>query len=174
MTGLITSGAAVLMLATMGRAVAFLVVALAVSYALWLVRVERPSTRRLLPMFLVAVLVQCAHLIEEVWSGFYRAFPPLLGSEPWSERQFVIFNLVWLALFLLTGLGIVRQWRPAYVITMFLAIGGGICNGLGHIALAIRANGYFPGAYTAPLVLAAGIALLVCHFPTVKTTAPAL
>ncbi|MFL5608673.1 MAG: hypothetical protein ACJ8AD_19615, partial [Gemmatimonadaceae bacterium] len=105
------------MLATMGRAVTFLVIALGVSYMLWLFHVERPSTQRLLPMFLVAVIVQCAHLIEEVWSEFYRAFPPVLGSEPWSERQFVIFNLLWLAVFLLTGLGIVRQWRPAYVVT---------------------------------------------------------
>ena len=71
------------------------------------------------------------------------------------------------ALFLLAAIGLRHQWRPAYVASLFLAIGGGIGNGLGHIGLAVRANGYFPGAYTAPLVLVAGIALLVCHYQSV-------
>jgi hypothetical protein len=50
---------------------------------------------------------------------------------------------------------------PAYMIALFLAVGGGIGNGLGHIVLAIRAGGYFPGTYTAPLVFLAGAFLAV-------------
>lgn len=88
-----------------------------------------------------------------------------MGGEPWSSRQFLLFNVVWLAIILVATLGAARQWRPAYVVTLFLAIGGGIGNGLGHVALAIRAGGYFSGLYTAPFALLAGTALLICHRP---------
>lgn len=163
LAGLAIAGASVLMLAAMGRPVILLVVALGVSYAIWLPRSSWPLSRRILPVLIVAVLVQCLHLGEELWSGFYRAFPPVMGSEPWSARRFLMFNGAWLGVFVLAGVGIMRGWRPAYLATLFLAIGGGIGNGLGHIALAIRANGYFPGLYTAPFALAIGIALLERH-----------
>jgi len=82
-----------------------------------------------------------------------------LGSDPWSARQFLIFNLVWLGIFVLAGLGMARGWRPAFVVALFLALGGGIGNGLGHLMLVVRAGGYFPGADTAPLVFLAGSVL---------------
>jgi hypothetical protein len=37
-----------------------------------------------------------------------------------------------------------------------------IANGFGHIALASAADGYFPGLYTAPLLIAAGLWLIAC------------
>jgi hypothetical protein len=163
LAGLTVVGAGALMLAVMGRAVIVLVIALGASYAIWLTRNNWPRTDRILPVFLVAVVVQCVHLSEEMWSEFYRAFPPLMGGEPWSARQFLAFNGAWLAVFLVAAVGVTRRWRPAYLGTLFLAIGGGIGNGLGHIALAIRANGYFPGLYTAPFALGVGIALLMRH-----------
>jgi hypothetical protein len=49
-----------------------------------------------------------------------------------------------------------RGWRPAGVVALFLALGAGIANGLGHLILAVRADGYFPGSYTAPLCFLAG------------------
>ena len=174
LTGLVVIGASALMLAAMGRAVVLLVVALGASYAIWLMRGDWSMTRRVLPVFLVAVLIQCVHLSEEIWSGFFRAFPPMLGGGPWSEPQFVVFNVVWLAVFLAAAIGLEQRWRPAYVATLFLAIGGGIANGLGHIALAIRAEGYFPGLYTAPFALVAGIALLMRHRRVVERVAPAI
>lgn len=174
LTGLVVVGVGALMLAAMGRAVILLVVALGASYAIWLTRRDWSTSRRSLPVLIIAVLVQCVHLTEEIWSGFYRAFPPVMGGEPWSERQFVVFNVVWLAVFLAAAIGIEQRWRPAYVATLFLALGGGIGNGLGHVVLAIRAEGYFPGLYTAPFALVAGIALLTCHRGTVKRVVPAI
>jgi hypothetical protein len=147
------------MFATMGRAVALLAVALLFSYALWLWRKTWPSPSRLLPFYSVAVLIQCAHLVEEYRAEFYKAFPALLGSVAWSASQFLAFNLVWLAIFVVAGIGLAREWRPAYLIALFLALGGGVGNGLGHILLAVRAGGYFPGLYTAPLALLAGALL---------------
>jgi Protein of unknown function with HXXEE motif len=165
LTGLAVAGAAALMLATMGRPVIALVIALWISYAIWVTRADWSLNSRIVPALLLAVLIQCVHLGEEIQSGFFRAFPPVMGGEPWSARQFVIFNVVWLAIFLVATFGATKGWRPAYVVTLFLAIGGGIGNGLGHIALAIRGGGYFPGLYTAPFALVIGIALLICHRP---------
>lgn len=174
LTGLAVAGAAALMLATMGRAVGLLVIALGLSYAIWLTRGTWPGSRRIVPVLVAAIIVQCAHLGEELWSGFYRAFPPVMGAGPWSERQFVVFNVVWLAVFLAATLGVAHGWRPAYVAALFLAIGGGIGNGLGHIALAIRARGYFPGLYTAPVVLIVGIILLMRHRPAARSVTAAI
>ena len=165
LTGLAVAGAAALMFATMGRAVLALVIALWISYAIWVTRTDWSPSSRIVRALLLALLIQCVHLGEELRSGFFRAFPPVMGGEPWSARQFVIFNVVWLAIFLVATFGVTKGWRPAYVATLFLAIGGGIGNGLGHIALAIRAGGYFPGLYTAPFALVIGIALLICHRP---------
>ena len=57
------------MLVTMGRAVALLAVALVLAYVVWLAQpVLEP--RRVLLAYLVAVLVQGLHLIEEYRAGF--------------------------------------------------------------------------------------------------------
>jgi hypothetical protein len=149
------------MLATMGRAVAFLVGALGLSYGVWLMRPALPAASRVLPAYVAAVLVQCGHLTEEYHTGFYRMFPPVVGRDPWSARQFLIFNLVWLGIFVFAAFGMTRSWRPAFVVALFLALGGGIGNGLGHLMLVVGAGGYFPGAYTAPLVFLAGSVLAV-------------
>jgi hypothetical protein len=147
------------MLATMGRAVVLLVGALGLSYGLWLVSPAPPAASRVLPAYAAAVVVQCGHLTEEYRTGFYRMFPPVLGSDAWSARQFLIFNVIWLGIFVIAGFGLARGWRPAFVVALFLALGGGIGNGIGHLMLVVRAGAYFPGAYTAPLVGLAGSVL---------------
>jgi Protein of unknown function with HXXEE motif len=134
-----------------------------------LVRIETEACTRC-----NAVFIQCVHLAEEMWSGFYGAFPPVVGGSPWSARQFVIFNVIWLAVFLAAILGVLHHWRPAYVATLFLAIGGGIANGLGHIVLALQAHAYFPGLYTAPFALLVGITLLIRHRPGAKPVVAAI
>jgi len=150
----------VAMLVIMGRAVALLAVALAVAYVVWLAQaVVEP--RRVLFAYLLAVLVQALHFIEEYRASFYREFPPLVGAAPWSRPTFLLFNLAWLFVFVLAAQGLARRWRPAAVVALFLALGGGVLNGLGHFALAARASAYFPGLYTAPLSLAAGSYLLL-------------
>lgn len=150
--------AAALTLAMMGWAAGALVAAMAVSYALWARREAWPAAGRVLPAWAAAVVVQGAHLAEEYATGFNRAFPPVLGAHAWSERRFLAFNLAWLAVFIAAGPGMARGNRIAYLAALFLAVGG-IANGLGHLLLAARAGGYFPGAYTGALVLAAGCVL---------------
>ena len=76
LTGLVVVGAGALMLATMGRAVVVLVLALGISYAIWLTRGDSSVSRRIVPVLLLAVFVQCVHLGEETWSGFIEPFRP--------------------------------------------------------------------------------------------------
>jgi hypothetical protein len=147
------------MLAAMGWAAVLLVVALLFSFGLWLTRPAWPSAR-VLPVYAVALLLQVAHLAEEYRAGFYRVFPPVLGQAPWSARQFLLFNIVWLAVFVVGGIGVWRGWQPMIVVALFLAVGGGVANGAGHLLLAANAGGYFPGAYTAPLLVLIGSLLL--------------
>ena len=148
--------ACVIILVTMGRATIPLVVTLAVCYGIWARRSEWPAAKSIIGVYFAAVIVQCAHLFEEYRTGFYRAFPPVFGADPWSARRFLVFNFVWLTVFLIAGFGLMRGRKGAYLIAMFLAIGGGILNGLGHLALAAREAAYFPGAYTGVLALLVG------------------
>src|SRR5215208_7032414 len=108
MTGLAVAAAGALTLATMGRAAGLLVVAMGVAYALWLGRAEWPPPARIIPIYAVAVLVQCAHLAEEYRTGFHRAFPPVFGAEPWSGSRFLVFNFVWLGVFAMAAVGLGR------------------------------------------------------------------
>jgi len=154
-TAATVAAADVAMLATMGRAVAFLAAALVLAYVLSLEQ-RAMEPRQVLPAYLLAVCAQSMHLVEEYRAGFYLEFPPILGAAPWSATAFLIFNVTWLVVFGLVALGVAHRWRPAAVGALFLALGGGVLNGLAHVALAIRVGGYFPGLYTAPVVFVAG------------------
>ena len=67
---------------------------------------------------------------------------------------------MWLAVFVVAGIGMRTSRRPAFLVALFLGLGGGIANGLGHLALAAQRGGYFPGTYTGVLALFTGSALL--------------
>jgi hypothetical protein len=150
------------MLAVMGRAVAGLVAALVVSCIIGMRPIGSEQLRSTVPAYLLALGAQVAHFIEEYHTGFYREFPPIFGAAPWSGKAFLVFNLLWLFVFGLAAIGLMRGLRPAFAIALFLALGGGVLNGLAHVAFAAMAGGYFPGLYTAPLVLCAGSYLAYC------------
>ena len=154
------AAAGLIQLIVMGRAESPLVLALAVSYLLWIGQEVWRPTPRVLIAYATAVLVQCVHLVEEYRTGFYQVYPPIFGAEPWSSSRFLLFNLAWLVIFVVAGIGMAYSRRSSYLVALFLALGGGIGNGLGHLILAARRGGYFPGAYTAVLALFAGSALL--------------
>lgn len=147
------------MLVVMGRAVTGLVAALVVSYLIALRPIGVEQMRGAVPASLAAIAAQVAHLIEESRTGFYREFPPVWGAPPWSRELFVLFNLSCLLVFGLAAVGLMRGRRWAVIVAFFLALGGGVLNGIAHIALAVRESGYFPGLYTAPLVFCAGVYL---------------
>ena len=143
----------------MGRAASMLVVALFVSFGIWVTRSDWPVKEQVLPLYIAALVVQVAHFAEEYRTGFHRAFPPVFGAEPWSNRRFLMFNVIWLLVFAMAAVGLARGKRVAYLVALFLALAGGIGNGIGHLALSARVSGYFPGAYTSVLALVIGAAL---------------
>ncbi|MFL5620945.1 MAG: HXXEE domain-containing protein [Gemmatimonadaceae bacterium] len=155
-TAIAVAAAAVLMLAAMGRAVVGLVAALLISYLIGLRPISDDQLRSAWPACIAAVGAQTAHLLEEYHTGFYREFPPVLGAQPWSSTAFLLFNLAWLVAFGAGAVGLRCAWRPSVVVALFLALGGGVLNGLAHLIFAVRVGGYFPGLYTAPLVFCAG------------------
>ncbi len=103
----------------MGRAVALLSVGLIIAYLFWISARWKNDPSAILPMYLLAIVVQCAHFAEEYVTGFQHQFPKLIGYE-WSDVRFVTFNLAWLAVFVLAGLGDYRRVQLAYLAVLFL------------------------------------------------------
>lgn len=153
----------------MGSATTLLSVGLVIAYLLWAATRWNNDPGAVLPMYLLAIAVQCLHFAEEFVTGFQRQFPKLIGTE-WSDARFVIFNLAWLAVFVLAGRGVILRMKLAYLVVLFLALGGGVGNGAGHLLLSAIQGRYFPGTATAPLCLLVGIALLTRLFG--ETPAP--
>lgn len=147
----------------LGRAVILLSVGLIIVYFAWAIAPWKAEPARVLPMYLVAIAVQCLHFAEEFATGFQRQFPRLLRSE-WDDLHFVTFNLTWLALFVLAALGVYWRVRLAYLVVLFLAAIGGVGNGASHLLLSAMQHRYFPGAITAPICLLVGIGVLVRLF----------
>jgi len=143
----------------LGRATILLTVGMLISYFLWFGALWKKEPGAVLPYYLIAVIVQCIHFVEEFFYGFARDFPKLFGFE-WSETRFVVFNLAWLVIFAVAVVGIRRGMALAYLVLFFLAIAGGIGNGIGHVLLYVWRGRYFPGVATAPFCLIIGAALL--------------
>ncbi len=122
--------------------------------------VERRTLRRVAVVGAITIAVQAGHFVEELATGFYEAFPAVLGVTPWTRTAFVMFNVTWLAIWVISLPGVMRAFRPAYFPIWFLALAMAV-NGIGHPALALREGGYFPGLLTAPVVGVLGVWLSV-------------
>lgn len=147
----------------MGPAVILLSLGLVVSYALWAFLRWTEVSRSALPIYFLGIVLLCVHSAEEFFAGFHREFPRRFGYQ-WSDVTFVGFNVAWISLFLLAGLGAYRGVRLAYLLVLFFALGAGILNGLGHLGATLAQGRYFPGTFTAPLLLLVGLVLLARLF----------
>lgn len=157
--GVFVLGMLILQLWVMGRATAVLSLGLVVAYGFWARTKWNHNSARVLPFYLLGVAVQCLHFAEEYLTGFQRELPRLFGYQ-WDDARFVLFNLVWLFLFIVAALGVLQGVRLAYLIAFFFTLFAGIGNGIWHPALAVYRGGYFPGVLTAPLNFLVGVALL--------------
>jgi hypothetical protein len=151
--------AALLTFFTMGRATLVLIGIMVLSYFIWASRPEWPDPERIVWPYAFSVAVLCAHLFEEFTATFYSALPNVVGAPPWSGPRFLTFNFAWLIIFIVGGFPMAQGERFGYLVAVFLALGGGIGNGIGHLALSAQREGYFPGAYTGAVALIAGLAL---------------
>jgi len=114
--------------------------------------------------FLLLVFAQGAHSVEEYVTRLYDVFAParfvssLVSTD--ISVGFIVVNTALVAFGVWCWAAPVRLgWRSARGLAWFwvlLELG----NGLGHSAFALSRWGYFPGAFTAPLllVLAASLA----------------
>jgi hypothetical protein len=74
-------------------------------------RVGRERTARL---FLIGLAAQSMHFMEEFVTRFQERFPALLGLRAWSQSFFVVFNLIWLSVWILSAIGLRRGYRSLY------------------------------------------------------------
>jgi len=109
-------------------------------------------------IFLIGVAAQCMHFMEEFVTRFQDRFPALLGLSAWSANFFVVFNLIWLCVWILSAIGLRKGYRLALFPVWFFAIGA-MVNGIAHPILALVAHGYFPGLITSPIVGVLGVLL---------------
>lgn len=112
--------------------------------------------RRTTMLFGAGVLFQFLHFVEEYSTRFFEQFPPVLGQLPWSSSFFVVFNVFWLAIWILAAFGLQAGYRAAFFPVWFFAIAA-IVNGIAHPLLSLRAGGYFPGLLTSPLLAVVGV-----------------
>jgi hypothetical protein len=115
----------------------------------------REGTSRL---FLLGLTAQSLHFMEEFVTHFPDRFPPLLGLPAWSDSFFVVFNLAWLSIWILSAVGLQKgRWFALFPLWLFAI--ASIANGIAHPLLAVAARGYFPGLFTSPLVGVLGVLL---------------
>jgi hypothetical protein len=119
---------------------------------------DRVGRERAARFFLIGLVAQCLHFMEEFVTRFQDRFPALLGLSAWPENFFVIFNLTWLSVWILSAIGLQRGYRVALFPAWFFAIAA-IANGIAHPLLAVVARGYFPGLITSPIVGVLGVLL---------------
>ncbi len=141
---------------SLGLPAILLSAALVLSLVLWLTTPWRlgPGSRLAASL---GVLVLLAHVAEEYLTGVQVALPALFGREAWGSAQYLGFNGVWVILFG-AAIATARPGRslPVLVI-LFLAVAGGVVNGVFHLLLVLRRESYFPGAWTAPCSVAVGL-----------------
>ncbi len=112
------------------------------------------------PIFLLLILAQAVHSHEEYVFRLYDVLAParyvstLFGLPP--PLGFLLSNTLLVLFGLWCWRARVRPGRRgARGLAWFWALLE-IANGLAHVALAVVAGGYFPGLFTAPLLLALG------------------
>lgn len=120
---------------------------------------DRQGRRRIRVVGATAVAAQAIHFLEELSTGFYRAFPPLLGLQAWDRRTFVIFNVVWLGIWV-ASVRVVPGGRRGLEWALWFLAAALLANGVAHPILAWMRRAYFPGLVTAIAAGVAGVWLL--------------
>jgi len=119
--------------------------------------VEDLAKHRTQLIFLLLILSQAAHSVEEYATRLYEVFPPArFVSSLISNNHavgFLVANLVLVMFGLWCWAVPVRSgWRAAHGLVWFWALLE-LVNGMSHSLLAVARKGYFPGVVTAPFLL---------------------
>lgn len=127
-----------------------LVISLALIYFMYAKQLELPSAKSFVPLFFASFAWQFIHFNEEFVTGFYREFPLLFGSHPYSVERFVTINMISYCVFSLGCIIVFTQKLKFLVLPMlFYIVYGMIGNAITHTWWSLLHWGYFPGFYTA-------------------------
>ena len=149
----------------LGLPAALLSVALAIAYLVWTTgswSVRDPGLRW---AYAIGIAIFVAHATEEYLTGLAQRLPALVGREPWSDAQFLVFNATWLTIFVFAWFTYPR-YPLGTLVLLFFAMAGGVGNGIGHLLVSLAQGAYLPGTWTAPLCAAVGAAILWKMFRT--------
>lgn len=140
----------------MGLPIIFLNAGLIISLFVW-TNFNRSYSRNLSWLYLIGTLIQVTHFFEEYYTEFYKTLPSIFNAYPWTKKQFIIFNIIWLIVFLSAAIGTFKNNKLSFLIMWFFLIIGCIGNGILHIGLSLLQQKYFPGAVTAAFLFIIGI-----------------
>jgi hypothetical protein len=122
-------------------------------------------SRRSRRLFLLLVITQVAHSVEEYVTRLYEVFAPArLVSGLVSDDAavgFIIINAIIIVAGFWCYLGPVRSgrgvaWQIAWLWSVIE-----LANGIGHIVFAVLAAGYFSGALTAVFLVCTATCLAI-------------
>ena len=115
--------------------------------------------------FLLLILAQAAHSIEEFVTRLYDVLAParIISDAISTDRAtgFLIANAALVTLGLLCWVFPVCQRWPSARLVAWAWVMVELANGFGHALFALGTGGYFPGVATAPLLLFAAAATAV-------------
>lgn len=120
-------------------------------------------TNKIKTAFLLLVLVQALHSIEEYIGKLWDVFPPakyitgLFSND--HEKAFVVINICLFIFGMIIWIAAVRNYSFALGPVWLLAILQ-IINSTGHMVWAIMKKGYVPGVATAPFLFILAIHLI--------------
>ena len=121
-----------------------------------------PGGRKL---FLALILTQVAHSVEEYWFSLYEVLLPARIVSGYISSNlavgFAIANAVFIAFAFWCYLARVRPGHASGRLWAWFWTALEAANGTAHLVYAAARGGYFPGAATAPLLLALAVALAV-------------
>lgn len=113
--------------------------------------------------FLLLVVLQAVHASEEYATRLYEwGFPAMVSSlvyPPQPRLGFAVVNAGFIVFGLWCYLARVRPRHPTAIGWVSIWVIVELINGLLHPLLALSRGGYFPGVFTAPLLLAVAIFL---------------
>jgi len=115
--------------------------------------------------FLLLIIAQAAHSIEEYIARLYDVLAParIISEAISADRPtgFLIANLALVSFGLLCWAFPVRRGWPAARPVAWVWVVVELANGVGHLLFAFGTAGYFPGLATAPLLLLAALATAI-------------
>jgi len=117
-------------------------------------------------LFLLLVIAQSAHSVEEYAFRLYDVFPParllvtLFSDDP--RTGFIIFNVLFDAFGFWCYLWPVRRGWPSAIPIMWVAVAIEATNGIVHPAFSVAVGGYTPGLITSLFLLPLALLLGRC------------